>query len=79
MTLNKATFAAGCFWGVETTFRKIDGVVETAVGYSGGHTADPTYRDVCSDETGHAESVLVTYDPARVSYAGVAGCVLEPA
>lgn len=65
----QATFAAGCFWGVEAAFRRVKGVVATEVGFSGGHTKDPTYPDVCTDATGHAESVLVTYDPAKVSYA----------
>lgn len=63
-----ATFAAGCFWGVEETLRRLDGVVDTAVGYSGGHTENPTYRDVCGHGTGHAEVVRVEYDPGRVSY-----------
>src|SRR5215469_3628417 len=64
----KATFGAGCFWGVEADFRQIKGVTSTRVGYAGGHTATPTYRDVCSHTTGHAEVVEVTYDPTRVSY-----------
>ncbi len=64
----KATFGAGCFWGVEAAFRQVPGVVDAAVGYAGGTMPDPTYRDVCTDETGHAEVVEVTYDPARVSY-----------
>ena len=68
MATEKATFGAGCFWGVEADFRQIDGVVATAVGYEGGTLADPTYRDVCSHTTGHAEVVEVEYDPARVSY-----------
>jgi peptide-methionine (S)-S-oxide reductase len=64
----KATFGAGCFWGVEAAFRQLDGVTATRVGYAGGHTENPTYEDVCSHTTGHAEVVEVTYDPERVSY-----------
>ena len=64
----KAVFGAGCFWGVEAAFRKLDGVVEAISGYSGGHKKDPSYREVCSGVTGHAEVVEVTYDPDVVSY-----------
>ena len=63
-----ATFAAGCFWGVEATFQSVPGVIATEVGYSNGHTPNPTYHDVCTDETGHAEVVRVTFDPARVGF-----------
>jgi peptide-methionine (S)-S-oxide reductase len=64
----KATFGAGCFWGVEAAFRRLDGVTGTAVGYAGGHTDDPSYRAVCSHTTGHAEVVEVMYDPDRITY-----------
>lgn len=66
--LETATFGAGCFWGIEETFRHIPGVVDTAVGYSGGTLQNPTYKQVCSGRTGHAEVVQVRYDPSRVSY-----------
>lgn len=66
--MKKATFGAGCFWGVEETFRHVPGVVNTAVGYSGGTLDNPTYEDVCTDLTGHAEVVQVEYDPAQVRY-----------
>ncbi len=66
--METATFGAGCFWGVEETFRRVPGVVDAAVGYMGGSLDHPTYKDVCTDRTGHAEVVQVTYDPAVVEY-----------
>jgi|SRR6516162_99413 peptide-methionine (S)-S-oxide reductase len=63
-----ATFGAGCFWGVEANFRRVPGVLDVVSGYSGGHMQNPTYRDVCTDTTGHAEVVQVTYDPSKVTY-----------
>lgn len=68
MNLEKATFGAGCFWGVEEAFRTLDGVVETAVGYAGGTTQKPSYEQVCSDRTGHAEVVEVRFNPELIPY-----------
>jgi peptide-methionine (S)-S-oxide reductase len=68
MTSETATFGAGCFWGVEWVFRQVPGVLDAVSGYSGGHTVNPTYREVCGHGTGHAEVVQVTFDPERVSF-----------
>jgi peptide-methionine (S)-S-oxide reductase len=68
MTTEQAMFGAGCFWGVEETFRNLQGVTSTAVGYAGGTTENPSYADVCSDETGHAEVVHLEFDPSQISY-----------
>ena len=68
MNYKKATFGAGCFWGVEAVFQKLDGVIETSVGFMGGHTENPSYKDVCYTETNHAEVCEITYDPNVISY-----------
>lgn len=66
--MEKATFGAGCFWGVEAAFMQVPGVIETAVGFMGGRTQNPSYKQVCYDDTGHAEVVHLTYDPSKVKY-----------
>ena len=66
--LSRALFGAGCFWGVQSSFDEVEGVARTNVGYSDGHTRDPTYEEVCTGQTGHAEAIMIEYDPAVVSY-----------
>ncbi len=73
----KATFGAGCFWGVESAFRQVKGVTDVAVGYAGGTLANPTYKDVCSGRTGHAEVVEVDYDPSQVSFQDLLGVFFD--
>ncbi len=75
--MEKAMFGAGCFWGVEAAFRKVKGVPSTAVGYSGGSFPNPTYEDVCTGRTGHAEVVMVEFDPSQVNYENLLGVFWE--
>src|ERR1700753_2279542 len=75
--MEKATFGAGCFWGVEARFQQVPGVIGTAVGYEGGSLENPTYKDVCTDRTGHAEVVEVTFDPQKVNYVALLDLFFE--
>ena len=74
MEYKKAMFGAGCFWGVELAFSKLDGVQSTKVGYAGGHTQNPNYREVCTDTTGHVEVVHIEYDESKISYKDLVIC-----
>lgn len=68
MEIQKAIFAAGCFWGVEANFREVEGVISTRVGYIGGQFSNPTYKDICSHKTGHAEAIEITFNPSKITY-----------